>query len=107
MEGGGETIADKRTNKMSVDRRDFLRLLTSAAALVATECEVVEGQDRTATLPDRRVDVVVVGAGLAGLTAVFLSAAPATETRISRTATLWASLGMNSPLGSGRGIAAP
>jgi monoamine oxidase len=54
---------------MSVDRRDFLRLLTSAAALVAAENEVFGGQDRPATLPDRRVDVVVVGAGLAGLTA--------------------------------------
>ena len=53
---------------MSVDRRDFLRLLTSAAALGATGSEVAEGEDRHATLPDRRVDVVVVGAGLAGLT---------------------------------------
>ena len=44
---------------MSVDRRDFLRLLTSTAALVATESEVVGGQDRPATLPDRRVDVVI------------------------------------------------
>jgi monoamine oxidase len=53
---------------MSVDRRDFLRLVTSAAAIVATGNEVSKGEDRPATLPDRRVDVVVVGAGLAGLT---------------------------------------
>ncbi len=53
---------------MSVDRRDFLRLVSSAAALVATGSEVAEGKDRPATLPDRQVDVVVVGAGLAGLT---------------------------------------
>jgi monoamine oxidase len=54
---------------MSVDRRDFLRLMTSAAALVATGNEVAEGEDRPTRLPDRRVDVVIVGAGLAGLTA--------------------------------------
>ncbi len=53
---------------MSVDRRDFLRLATAAATLAATGREVAEGEDRAATLPDRRVDVVVVGAGLAGLT---------------------------------------
>ncbi len=53
---------------MSVDRRDFLRMATSAAALVATGNEIVQGEDRPATLPDRQVDVVVVGAGLAGLT---------------------------------------
>jgi monoamine oxidase len=53
---------------MSVDRRDFLRLLTSAAALVATGNEVVDGEDRPPALPDRQVDVVVVGAGLSGLT---------------------------------------
>jgi monoamine oxidase len=52
---------------MSVDRRDFLRLMTSAAALVATGSEVAEGEDRS-TLADRQVDVVVIGAGLAGLT---------------------------------------
>jgi monoamine oxidase len=54
---------------VSIDRRDFLRLATSAAALVATAHEVAEGEDRAARLPDRQVDVVVVGAGLAGLTA--------------------------------------
>ena len=53
---------------MSVDRRDFLRLATSAAALVATGNEIAQGEDGPAALPDRRVDVVVVGAGLAGLT---------------------------------------
>ena len=53
---------------MSVDRRDFLRLVTSAAALVATGNEVADAEERPATLPDRRVDVVVIGAGLAGLT---------------------------------------
>ena len=53
---------------MSVDRRDFLRLATSAAALIATGSQVAEGEDRPATIPDRRVDVVIVGAGLAGLT---------------------------------------
>jgi monoamine oxidase len=53
---------------MSVDRRDFLRLLTSAAALVAAGTETAEGEDRPAMLPERRVDVAIVGAGLAGLT---------------------------------------
>jgi monoamine oxidase len=61
-------IEPPRARTMSVDRRDFLRFLTSAATLVATGSEVAEGEDRHATLPDRRVDVVVVGAGLAGLT---------------------------------------
>jgi monoamine oxidase len=53
---------------MSVDRRDFLRLMTSAAALVATRTEAAEGEERPIRLADRRVDVAVVGAGLAGLT---------------------------------------
>jgi monoamine oxidase len=62
-----EIIDPTRTRTMSVDRRDFLRLMTSAAALVATGSEVAEGEDRS-TLADRQVDVVVIGAGLAGLT---------------------------------------
>jgi monoamine oxidase len=53
---------------MSVDRRHFLRLATSTAALIGTGSELAEGQDRPALLADRRVDVVIVGAGLAGLT---------------------------------------
>jgi monoamine oxidase len=64
----GENIGPTRTRTMSVDRRDFLRLVTSAAALVAAGNEVAEGEERTARLPDRQVDVVIVGAGLAGLT---------------------------------------
>jgi monoamine oxidase len=52
---------------MSVDRREFLRLLSSAAALAATGHEIVEGQQASSPLTDRRVDVLVVGAGLAGL----------------------------------------
>ena len=43
--------------------------MTSAAAIAASGNEVVEGEDRSAILADRRVDVVIVGAGLAGLTA--------------------------------------
>ena len=38
------TIVLMRARKMSVDRRDFLRLLTSAAALVATGNDVAEGE---------------------------------------------------------------
>jgi monoamine oxidase len=53
---------------MSTDRRDFLRLVTSGTALAATGNLVAKGDDRPATLPDRQVDVVIVGAGLAGLT---------------------------------------
>jgi monoamine oxidase len=54
---------------VSVDRRDFLRLGTTGAALVATGEMVAQDEKRSATLPDRQVDVVIVGAGLAGLTA--------------------------------------
>ena len=61
--GGAKTHQPPRAQTMSVDRRDFLRLMTSAAALVATGTEIAEGEDRPAALPDRRVDVVVVGAG--------------------------------------------
>jgi monoamine oxidase len=50
---------------MSADRRDFLRLVTSAAATVTLGAVAAEGED----LPDRNVDVAIVGAGLAGLTA--------------------------------------
>ena len=57
-----------RAQSMSMDRRDFLRLLTSAAALAATGIAVTEADDSPAPLPERRVDVVIVGAGLAGLT---------------------------------------
>jgi monoamine oxidase len=54
---------------LSADRRDFLKLVTSAAATVTLGKPVVEASQRTDTLPDRRVDVAIVGAGLAGLTA--------------------------------------
>jgi monoamine oxidase len=63
------TIDGTRTWTMTVDRRDFLRLVTSTAALLATGNEFAEGDDGPSALPDRQVDVVVVGAGLAGLTA--------------------------------------
>jgi monoamine oxidase len=53
---------------MSADRRDFLRLGTFGAALVATG-NLIASDDKSAdTLPDRHVDVAIVGAGLAGLT---------------------------------------
>jgi monoamine oxidase len=54
---------------MSADRRDFLRLVTSAAATVTLGNPVTEGANHSETLPDREVDVAIVGAGLAGLTA--------------------------------------
>jgi monoamine oxidase len=66
--GREKTTGLTRTETMSVDRRDFLRLVTSAAALAATGHEVAEGDERPAALADREVDVVIVGAGLAGLT---------------------------------------
>ncbi len=54
---------------MSVDRRDFLRLAASGAGLLATPGAVADGAVLPAELPERRVDVVIVGAGLAGLMA--------------------------------------
>jgi monoamine oxidase len=54
---------------MSPDRRDFLRLMSSAAASVTPGISVAWGENSDAILPDRNVDVAVVGAGLAGLTA--------------------------------------
>ena len=54
---------------MPVDRRDFLRLLTSGAAISATENMHAEFEVHLPAPPDRQVDVVIVGAGLAGLTA--------------------------------------
>jgi monoamine oxidase len=53
---------------MSTDRRDFLRLLTSAAATVTLGEPVAEAARSIGMLPDREVDVAIVGAGLAGLT---------------------------------------
>lgn len=53
---------------MNADRRDFLRLVTSAAATVTLGTVAAEGEDLAAILPDRKVDVAIVGAGLAGLT---------------------------------------
>lgn len=57
---------------MTSDRRDFLRAVASGTALVAAGGRPSEGEDRPSTLPDRRVDVTVVGAGLSGLTAASL-----------------------------------
>ncbi len=54
---------------MSADRRDFLRLMTSAAAAATLSTPEARGEDLDAILPDREVDVAIVGAGLAGLTA--------------------------------------
>jgi monoamine oxidase len=54
---------------MSADRRDFLRLMTTAAATVTLGNPVAGADDFATILPDRKVDVTIVGAGLAGLTA--------------------------------------
>ena len=54
---------------MSTDRRDFLKLLASATATVTLGKPVAEAARLTGTLPDRKVDVAIIGAGLAGLTA--------------------------------------
>ena len=54
---------------MSADRRDFLRLMTSAAATVTLGSPELSGENLDPILPDRQVDVTIVGAGLAGLTA--------------------------------------
>jgi monoamine oxidase len=63
-----ETFDPRWTWNMTVDRRDFLRLMTSGAALAATRNDAVAGDDQPAILGDRQVDVAIVGAGLAGLT---------------------------------------
>ncbi len=54
---------------MKTDRRDFLRVVTSVAAIAPMASSVAEGVDPLSTLPDRQVDVVIVGAGLSGLLA--------------------------------------
>ena len=54
---------------MNADRRGFLRLVTSGVVIAVAGDHAAGGQDAPAALPERRVDVAVVGAGLAGLTA--------------------------------------
>jgi monoamine oxidase len=54
---------------MDTDRRDFLRLVTCGTAIVPMRNLVAEGEELAVTLPDRQVDVAIVGAGLSGLTA--------------------------------------
>ena len=54
---------------MSGGRRDFLRLASAATAVTALGDVVARGEDGLGTRLDRSVDVAIVGAGLAGLTA--------------------------------------
>lgn len=58
------------TRKMNADRRDFLRLMSTAAMAVPLGGPEPSRESPHAKLPDRTVDVAIVGAGLAGLTAV-------------------------------------
>jgi monoamine oxidase len=57
---------------VSTERRDFLKLLASMAATVTLGKPVAEAASLSGTLPDRKVDVAIIGAGLAGLTAARL-----------------------------------
>ena len=66
-EGSSPPLSPERSHNMSQDRRDFLRLVTSGTAIIAAGGLANEGEAGPSILPDRQVDVAIVGAGLAGL----------------------------------------